>query len=84
MNHDELAFVAEMSKTNQAVAVYLGRVLDVDGGRTEFSTSLADVERLLADRLFAIAQALQANAIGRNDGTSVPTLITNGTTENRP
>jgi hypothetical protein len=62
MNHDELAFIAEVSSANQAVAVYLGRVLDIDGGRTEYRATIADVERRLAARLFAIAQALEANA----------------------
>lgn len=62
MNHDELAFIAEVSSVNQAIAVYIGRVLDIDGGRVDYSTSIAEVERRLAARLFAIAQALQANA----------------------
>lgn len=59
MNHDELAFLAEVSSVNQALAVYIGRMLDVDGGRTEYSDSLAEVERGLATRLLALGQALE-------------------------
>lgn len=80
MNHDELAFLAEVSSANQAVAVYIGRVLDIDGGRTEYSAALPDVEQALAARLFAIAVALQAKAIGRTD--DMPKLI-ESVTENR-
>ncbi|MBC6451006.1 hypothetical protein [Actinokineospora xionganensis] len=79
MNHDELAFLAEVSSVNQAIAVYIGRVLDIDGGRTEYSAALPEVEQQLAARLFAIAIALQANATGRIDATDVPLLIEAGT-----
>jgi hypothetical protein len=79
VNHDELAFLAEVSSANQAIAVYIGRVLDIDGGRTEYSAALPEVEQQLAARLFAIAIALQANATGRTDGTDVALLIEAGT-----
>lgn len=66
VNHDELAFLAEVSKTNQAIAVYIGRMLDIDGGRTEYSATLTEVEHQLAARLFAIGHALAAKADGRD------------------
>jgi hypothetical protein len=69
VNHDELAFIAEVSSANQAIAVYIGRVLDVDGGCIEYRTALPELEQRLAARLLAIGQALQANATGRTDAT---------------
>lgn len=80
MNHDALAFIAEVSSTNQAIAVYIGRVLDIDGGRTEYSAALPEVEQQLAARLFAVAQALQAKAVGRID-QAVAGMVIEGETE---
>ncbi|MGQ0839095.1 hypothetical protein [Actinokineospora sp.] len=79
MNHDDLAFLAEVSKTNQSIAVYIGRVLDIDGGRTEYSATLAEVEQQLAARLFAIGHALEAKANGRADISGSSRLIRHGT-----
>jgi hypothetical protein len=75
VNHDELAFLAEVSSLNQAIAVYIGRVLDIDGGRTEYAATLPEVEQQLAARLFAVAVALQANAVGRSDQVAAGQII---------
>jgi hypothetical protein len=66
VNHDELAFIAELSSVNHDIARYIGRVLDVDRGLTEYSTALPAVELALAARLLAIGQALDAQATGRS------------------
>jgi hypothetical protein len=78
MNHDELVLLAELSSVNQDVARYIGRVLDVDGGRTEFTAPLRDVEQELGARLVAIGQALDAQAQSRLVGAGVSGLTVAG------
>ncbi len=78
MNHDELVRVAELSSVNQEVARYIGRVLDVDRGLTEFTTPLSEVERELGARLVAVGKALEAQAQGLLVGACVSGLTVAG------
>jgi hypothetical protein len=78
MNHDELVIAAELSSVNQDVARYIGRVLDVDRGRTEFTTPLSDVERELGARLVAVGRALDAQARSRLVGAGFSGLTVAG------
>ncbi|MGH3876670.1 MAG: hypothetical protein ACRDSK_06485 [Actinophytocola sp.] len=78
MNHDELVLLAELSSVNQDMARYIGRVLDVDRGLTEFTTPLSEVERELGARLVAVGQALDAQARSRLIGAGVSGLTIAG------
>jgi hypothetical protein len=60
--HDELVLLAQLASTNTRIAKYIARVLDVDRGRTEFTTTLVEVERRLGADLLAIGQSLLSHA----------------------
>lgn len=56
--HNELALLAELSNTNTRIAHYIARVLDLDQGRTEYTTTLTNVEQHLAEDLLAVGLSL--------------------------
>lgn len=60
--HDELVLLAQLSSTNTRIANYVTRMLDLDRGRTEFTKTLVEVERELAQNLLAIGQSLLSHA----------------------
>lgn len=60
--HDELVLLAQLASTNTRIANYIARVLDVDRGRTEYTTTLVEVERRLGANLLAIGQSLLSHA----------------------
>lgn len=49
--HDELVLLAQLTSANTRIANYIARVLDLDRGRTEYTTTLLEVEREPSSRL---------------------------------
>lgn len=56
--HDELVRLAQLSGTNTQIANYIARVLNLDQGRIQYTKTLVEVERELADNLLAVGQSL--------------------------
>jgi hypothetical protein len=83
MTHDELVLSAALARVNKSIARYISRVLDVDQGRTEYTRSLFDVQRELADELAEVEQQLR-QAMGSGIESPTLRLIEGGTEPSRP
>lgn len=59
-DHDELVLLARLTSTNTQIANYVSRVLDLDRGSTEYTKSLAEVERELGKSLLAMGHSVMA------------------------
>jgi hypothetical protein len=81
--HQDNLLMAEVGKLNEQLGRYLLRFLDADSRRaTHIST--AD-ERALADRVAALAEAIQARADRRNEhGYPTPLIGPSSTNDERP
>jgi hypothetical protein len=64
VNHDELVFVASLTRINERISRLVFRVMDEASGRstTEYTVPLADVEYALGKQLVDIGESLKHRA----------------------